>query len=74
MAVKKLGVKDNDIDEIKTWKGMEDLITQTSNNENKILYPMSFIQRIYQEVTNELGKLCTNSDNSKTRNILNTLN
>jgi len=42
-AAKKLSVKDDDIDEIKTWKDIEDLITQTSNNKNETPYPTSFI-------------------------------
>lgn len=44
------------------------------NNENETPYSTSFIQGIYQEATNKLGKLCTNPDDSKARGALDALN
>jgi hypothetical protein len=73
-AVHKLGVEQDDINEVKTWDGKEDLISRIEVNKDEIPWPTNFIAGIYQEATQYLGRLYKDPNDSVVISSLDTLN
>ena len=73
-AARKLGVEQDDINEVKTWDGEEDLTSRIEVDKDEIPWPTNFIAGIYQEATQHLGRLCEDPNDSAAISSLDALN